>query len=78
MLVLEVQDGLVRKTPWHMNLSITFPIEPTDDVELTCIFCSLHKCTHAVLALGDGQRVWCGMHEKCAKRHRDRLGRQSA
>lgn len=56
-------------------ITITFPIEPIDpgDESLTCIFCNLHKCTHVIRVLGDGIRVWCGMHEACGERHTKRV-----
>lgn len=56
--------------------TIAFPLAATMDIELTCIFCALQKCTHEIAVLGAGRRAWCGLHEACAARHTDRMMRK--
>lgn len=53
--------------------TVAFPVQPSDDDELTCLFCTLGKCTLQIEVYGGGRRVWCGAHEKCIEHHEARV-----
>lgn len=59
-----------------MTETVTFELQPSDDKELTCVFCYLQHCDREIMAYGPGRRVWCGAHEKCVKLHMHRVQRK--
>lgn len=55
-----------------------FPVEPNtseSDNDVTCVVCnSRRRCELLLLAYGNGRRVWCGLHQACLDRHKERCG----
>jgi hypothetical protein len=52
---------------------IRFPLEPNDDEEITCVFCTMPRCDQAYRAAGGGKVSFYGVHNSCAEKHMDKL-----
>jgi hypothetical protein len=48
-------------------------LEPNDDEDLACFFCTLPRCEQRFPVAGGGQSKLVGVHNSCADKHMDKI-----
>ena len=49
-----------------------FYLDPNEDQEITCLFCSLPKCEQSFTVRGSGKASIIGVHNDCVEKHGER------
>lgn len=61
------ESSVVDMRETETPLKARIPLKPTDDSELTCIFCHRGDCTHEIDVRLPGQRAAFGIHGACVR-----------
>lgn len=51
---------------------LKFYLEPNDDDQLTCLFCTLPKCEQSFTVAGGGKVQIIGVHNDCGDKHMEK------